>query len=355
VIPAALLTGLWAAFDLLFNAIGSFWIATLVVALGVWALRIQPGRAARLLWSLPFAKVVWDAAHGIPEGAFFWARIAGTKQQLGSFFAGAGLHWVVPNVRFALAAITDKGRFPSTIADLVAGLLSRRVSPLVPAAIAAVVLVVALARLALRAARIVAGERARSRLAAEAEHLGDRRVGRRRVSIFVSREAHGAPFTGGLLHPYVCFPEATYARLSDGERDAALAHELAHVARRDLLLSTALDVLCDLLWFVPGTRLVRRRIDASTERLADVAAVRAGASPLDLASALVRVREAIAADTDALAAALVRPRSELGRRVAALLGEGPAARLGFGRPWAAALWTAWLAAVALSSTLAGHV
>jgi hypothetical protein len=99
---------------------------------------------------------------------------------------------------------------------------------------------------------------------------------------------------------------------------------------------------------------VRRRIDASTERLADLAAVQAGASPLDLASALVRAHELRASIPEAPAAALVRPRSELARRVAALLGRGPAPRFGFQRPWAAALLTAWLAAIALSSTLAGH-
>ena len=329
-------------------------MATVVVALGVAALRIQPGRAARVLWSLPFAKAIWDAVHGIPADAFFWARIEGTRQTLGSFFAGAGLHLVVPSVRLGLAAITEKGRFPSTAADLVAGLLSRRVSPLAPAVIAALWIGVAFVRVGLRVSRIARGERVRLRLRAEAERLGDRFAGARRVEVFVSRAHVGAPFTGGLAQPYVCFPEATYALLSPDERAAALAHELAHVARRDLLVATALDLVGDLLWFVPGARLVRRRIDASTEYLADVAAVRAGASPLDLASALVRAREAIVRDTGALTAALVRPRSELARRVAALLGKAPRPRLGFGRPWAAALWTAWLAAIALTSTLAGR-
>lgn len=347
-------TALLVAFDLLFNAIFSFWVAAAVVVIAVRAFRVGPGRAARVLWSLPFAKVLWDAAHGIPAGAFFWARIEGTRQQLGSFMAGAGLTYVIPKLHFALAAHTDRGKLPSTVADLVAGLLTRKISPIAPAVIAVGVLGVALARVGVRIARIASGERALARLRALAVHAGSRRVGRRLVEIFVSPEHRGAPFTGGLVRPYVCFPEATYAALSPAEREAALEHELAHVARRDLLLATLLDLLGDLLWFVPGSRAVRRRIDASTERLADLAAVRAGASPLDLASALVRAHELMGRVAAPASAALLRPRSELARRVAALLGRAPAPRFGFQRPWAAALLTAWLAAIALSSTLAGH-
>lgn len=345
---------LLAAFDLAINAIGSFLIATAVVGLAVLAFRIGPGRAARLLWSLPFVKTLWDAAHGIPDNAFFWARIEGTRQQLGSFFAGFGLHYVVPNMRIALAALTEKGRFPSTVADLAATALSRKVSPRAPLVVAAALLGIAALRIAWRIARIVSGERASLRLREEAVSLGQRVVGRRRVEVFVSSEHRGAPFTGGLFRAYVCFPRATWEMLSPGEREAALQHELAHVARRDLIVATVLDLAGDLLWFVPGTRFVRRRIDASTERLADAAAVRAGASPVDLAAALMSVREALAAGREAPVAALARPRSELAQRVAALLGRAPAPRLGFQRPWAAVLLSAWLAAVAMSSSLAGH-
>jgi BlaR1 peptidase M56 len=363
---------LLAAFDLLVNAVGSFAVAAIVVALAVRALRVGPGRAARVLWSVPFAKVVWDAAHGIPSGAFFWVRIAGTPQRLGTFMVGAGFKYVFPLLSFGLAALTDRGRYPSTIGDLAAVLLGRRVSPSAPLFAAGLLVGVGVARVAVRVARLVHGEGERGRLRAGALsrwgrerpqtpgplrgtlHLGVRRVGRRDVEVYASGAHQGAPFTGGVFRPYVCFPLATFDALSPAEREACLAHELAHVAHRDLLLAIALDLMGDLLWFVPGRGAVRRRIDASCEHLADLAAVRSGVSPLDLATALVRVRDALLAAPATPASTLVRPRSQLARRVAALLGRAPRPRWGLDRPWASAALTAWVAAAALLSSLFGH-
>ncbi|MFT3770274.1 MAG: M56 family metallopeptidase [Minicystis sp.] len=345
---------LLAAFHLLVNAIGSFLVAAFIVALALRALRIGPGRAAQVAWSLPFLKVIWDAAHGIPADAFFWARLDGVQQRLGSFMAGAGVTYVVPKLQLALAALTDRGRLSSTMADLAAMVLDRRVSPRAPIVVAVALLAIGAARMAVRLARLVHGERERDRLHVSARLLDVRRVGRREVMVFASPAHRGAPFTGGLFRPYVCFPEATLATLTPAEREAALAHELGHVAHRDLLLATVLDLIGDVIWFVPFTRAVRRRFDASCEHLADRAALRAGASPVDLATALLRVRDAVACAPRAPASALVRPRAALARRIEAILGRAPRARLGLDRPWASALFLAWIAAATLLSTLCGH-
>jgi Zn-dependent protease with chaperone function len=348
-------TALLAAFDLLVNAVGSFLVAALIVAAAVRVFRIGAGRTAQLLWATPFVKVLWDAARGIPDNAYFWARIAGISQQKGSFMAGGGVQIMVPVLQLSLASLTSQGSFPSTIADLAAVGLARRAAPAAPAILASLLLGVAAVKLALRIARVIRGEGERARLRAGADRVAVRRVGRRDVEVFVSSTHEGAPFTGGALRPYVCFPAATFAALSPDERDAALEHELAHVAHHDLVLALGLDVLGDLLWFIPGSRAVRRRIDASCEHLADAAAVRAGASPVHLAAALVRVRELLATAPAGPFAALLRPRSELARRVTALLGKAaPGPRWGFHRPWAGALLTLWVMASALLSTFFGH-
>ncbi len=292
---------------------------------------------------MPFVKVIWEAAHGIPPGAFFWARLDGTRQRLGFFMVGGGLKYVVPMLSFGIAADTDRGRYPSTIGDLAAGLLSRRVAPDAPLVVGAVLVGVGAARIGVRLVGWIRGEGARARLRAEARPLGVRRVGRRDVEIFVSPAHAGAPFTGGLLRPYVCFPEATFDALSPAERAACLAHELAHIAHLDLLFAAALDLLGDVLWFLPGRAAVRRRIDASCERLADLAAERAGASPLDLATALVRSARAARRDprprvgprAPALAARPAHRRAPRPRAAPALgppeaLGERPAHGLGRG-------------------------
>jgi beta-lactamase regulating signal transducer with metallopeptidase domain len=345
---------LYVAFDLLVNAVGSFAIAALIVALAVKATRLGPGRAAQALWLVPFAKVVWDAAQGIPGDAFFWARLAGVRQNIGSFMVGAGMKTVVPAFHAAFAAITDVGKRPSTIGDYAAVLLTRRIGPSAPLIVAAGALSVVLARVVLRLVRLVLGERERTRLRARACLLEVRRVGRQRVEVFVSSEHRGAPFTGGIVSPYVCFPEATFEVLSPGERAASLEHELAHIAHRDLVLGTALALLEDVLWFVPGRAAVRRRFDAATEALADRAAVKAGASPVDLAMALLRVYEALASVRTAASPALIGWRSQLAERAAQILGRAPRPRLGLDRPWAQALFAGWVAAAALVSTLFGH-
>ena len=61
---------------------------------------------------------------------------SGTQQRLGSFMVGVGFEIVVPKIHIALGSLTDRGQFPSSAADLAAGLLSRRVSPVAPVVVA---------------------------------------------------------------------------------------------------------------------------------------------------------------------------------------------------------------------------
>ncbi len=343
------------AFDLLVNALGSFGVGALFAALACAVLRPGPGRRAQLLWAIPFAKVVVDAAHGIPEDAFFWARATGVPHSQGSLRLGFGVaHFFVPEVQVGLAAATQRGALESTWADYAAMFCKKHGAPWAPALLAALVLGVGVALVARRLLRLVAGERSRARLRGHATLLDVRRLGRarREVEVFLSTEHEGAPFTGGLLRPYVCFPARTFAALSPAEREAALAHELGHVAGHDLALFTALGVLRDILWFVPGAGAVARRIEASAEHLADRAAVRSGASALDLASALVRTATLLVAGKAQATPALAGRGSQLARRVRAL--TAGAHRASRSRQIAGALACAWVIAAALSSTFAGH-
>jgi beta-lactamase regulating signal transducer with metallopeptidase domain len=50
---------------------------------------------------------------------------------------------------------------------------------------------------------------------------------------------------------------------------AMLAHETAHLARRDPLWKLAVAMTCALLWFIPLTRLARRRLDELAELACD--------------------------------------------------------------------------------------
>ncbi len=87
----------------------------------------------------------------------------------------------------------------------------------------------------------------------------------------------------------VCVPARFVAGLATDEQRGALAHELAHLARRDPLWHLAAGLAEALFFFQPLNRLARRRLRESAEYLADDWAVRQTGSPLGLARCLVEV------------------------------------------------------------------
>jgi len=86
----------------------------------------------------------------------------------------------------------------------------------------------------------------------------------------------------------ICVP-TRFRELPAEERRAALAHELAHVARRDPLWYLAAGIAEAVFFFQPLHRLARRRLRESAEYLSDDWAVRQTGSPLGLARCLVEV------------------------------------------------------------------
>lgn len=96
-------------------------------------------------------------------------------------------------------------------------------------------------------------------------------------------------------------------------------HELAHVKQWDLVQTLAMRLLGDLFWFVPFYRIVSRQIDAARELMADQVAVRMGAKPLLLATALIKIGEAVVSPPDsALYSAFLKRPSLTARRVKTL-------------------------------------
>lgn len=85
--------------------------------------------------------------------------------------------------------------------------------------------------------------------------------------------------TMGLWRPRVVASRALLDCLAPEELRAALAHEMAHVARRDPLLGAGLMGLRLLLFFNPAVQVVARAAVQEMERRADDAAVSATGSP----------------------------------------------------------------------------
>lgn len=87
-----------------------------------------------------------------------------------------------------------------------------------------------------------------------------------------------APMVFGWWRPSVLLPESTLAELDDEQVEMVLAHEIAHVRRRDHHASVALAVVEAILWFQPVTWWLSRVIRTEREFCCDDAALQRTAS-----------------------------------------------------------------------------
>jgi len=89
----------------------------------------------------------------------------------------------------------------------------------------------------------------------------------------------------------ICLPARALAELDPIRMESILAHELAHLVRRDPSWLTAARVLEAIFFFQPLNILARRRMQESAEFASDAWASTRVARPLDLAHCLARVAE----------------------------------------------------------------
>ncbi|MGC9317247.1 MAG: M56 family metallopeptidase [Armatimonadota bacterium] len=99
-------------------------------------------------------------------------------------------------------------------------------------------------------------------------------------------------FTAGLLRPVTVLSTSLRARLSCRELRAVLAHERAHLRRRDNLARLLADAATTLLVIMPTVWYYRRRLRSALEEAADDAAVAMGTQPEELAGALAAMEAA---------------------------------------------------------------
>jgi hypothetical protein len=89
----------------------------------------------------------------------------------------------------------------------------------------------------------------------------------------------------------ICLPSRALSELNPVRTESILAHELAHLVRRDPSWLTAARVIEALFFFQPLNILARRRMQESAEFASDAWASARVARPLDLAHCLARVAE----------------------------------------------------------------
>lgn len=96
------------------------------------------------------------------------------------------------------------------------------------------------------------------------------------------------------LRGEVCVPPRFLTDLDPEQQRSALAHELAHLARRDPAWHFAVGIIQALFFFQPLNRLARLRLRESAEFLCDEWAARQTGSPLGLARCLAEVASWVA-------------------------------------------------------------
>jgi TonB family protein len=119
----------------------------------------------------------------------------------------------------------------------------------------------------------------------------------------------------------VLFPHGFIGQASQPELKAALAHELAHIRRRDFYKNLGYNLFAlPLLWH-PGSWLLRRGIDESREMVCDQIAAEAVGTTTDYARTLLRIagRMPAALHGGSVATVGMFQRNTLERRVTMLM------------------------------------
>ena len=195
----------------------------------------------------------------------------------------------------------------------------------VPAAILLFITALALARLiALRArADVLVDGHWLSALA-----RAQRRMGFKHGTALLTSNELSSPISWGLMRPVILLNNRAVE--ASGEAEAIIAHELAHVARRDWIKLLLARVATAMFWFNPFVWLLAREAHQLREEAADDAVLAADIEDTDYAQLLVGVARHECPGLLLGAHGVAPSRNSLARRVARVLDgksvRGPAAR-----------------------------
>ncbi|MBO0861117.1 MAG: M56 family metallopeptidase, partial [Chloracidobacterium sp.] len=139
------------------------------------------------------------------------------------------------------------------------------------------------ARVALTGEKVEAG-----RIASTLGDLKSRLDVSRRVELIIS-SSFAEPVVWRALRPLIVMPQGLAERLSDGELESVLAHELFHIKRFDNLFGALQMFVCCLFWFHPLVWLIDRRLIEEREVMCDERVILHGAAPEAYAASLWKV------------------------------------------------------------------
>lgn len=250
-------------------------------------------------------------------------RAATALVPAGALMAVVALTWTSLDLPFVMLPVDAVDALPVPIRDsyLHFAPLAAPITVAVWAAIAGVRIVIRTSRVRRTRRRLMGG--AATAPTARVHRIATSVADRMRVPlppIALVDDCPGGASAVGIRHPLVVLDRSLTERMDDGELEGVLAHELAHLRRRDNLVALLLGIVRDVFFFVPGGRWALRQLHTERELAADQCAVRVTRRPGALASGLLKVIDA--GRPDAACAAFV-PSGTLVGRVQHLVEEQP--------------------------------
>ncbi|MCB2378111.1 M48 family metalloprotease [Hymenobacter sp. BT635] len=117
------------------------------------------------------------------------------------------------------------------------------------------------------------------------------RAGLKRTVTLLESALVKAPLVAGHLKPVILLPLGTVLGLSQAQLEAILAHELAHIARRDYLMNILQSMAEILFFYHPAVWFITACLRTERENCCDDEATAICGDPLTLAKALAALAE----------------------------------------------------------------
>ena len=316
-------------------------------------------------WSVAAEEAVWKLAL---VGALFTASV-----QVAAGFEPAAGRWSLPSATVQAVAATSPGSsvpvqdaapyFPEPPRPVTVSAPSQT-QLLLPSAPATALGIWALGACLLLAAYGRSHLRLRNRLRNRPRVVGGTLLSRLR-SLSAETELGGevrlscssrvpVPVALGLSRSEICVPPRALAGLSDEQQEGMLAHELAHLVRRDPLWLVVSHLVACALFFQPLNWVARHRLREISEMLSDEWAVERTGRPLSLAGCLAEVAAWSARGRELPVPVMADRPSHLAQRIRRLLDESrspesPARRIWMGAAMVVLLIAVVAAAPAISA------
>ena len=118
-----------------------------------------------------------------------------------------------------------------------------------------------------------------------------RTLGISRVVAVRAAPGNVSPFTARTLRPVIWLPALWWSRLTPPQRDAIVAHELAHIRRHDWLWNGLQTLVEALLFFHPAAWWLGRRVREEREHACDDLAVATCGDAIALAEGLATLEQ----------------------------------------------------------------